>query len=51
MAITIFHRVINNRVIIINNKGNKKEPLDKAVKITGNMKVNKHTLSEVKTYD
>jgi hypothetical protein len=50
MAITIFHRVINNRVIVI-NKGNKKEPINKAVKINGNMRVNKHTLSEVKTYD
>lgn len=49
MAITLFHKVIN-RVTII-NKGENKKPIEKSLKIKGNIKTTRHTISEEKTYD
>lgn len=49
MAITLFHKVVNKVVII--NKDEKKEPINKAVTIKGSVRVNRHTMTEVKTYD
>lgn len=52
MAVTIWHRVINktnNNHIRIVNKGRK--PERRAVKVHGDVKATRHTISEVKNYD
>lgn len=50
MAVTIWHRVINNNNHIrIINKG--KKPERRAMKVRGDVKATKHTISEVKIYD
>ena len=47
MAVTIFHKVINNtRVRIVNKK-----PKEQKIKISGNIKAIKHEINEVKVYD
>lgn len=47
MAVTLFHRIIN-RVKII-NKYSKKEPQQKAVKVSADIKTIKHTITEVRS--
>lgn len=47
MAIVIFHRVIN-RVRIVNKK---KDKVDKVVNVSGNVKLNRHSLKQIKYYD
>ncbi len=48
MAVTIWRRVINNNnhIRIINKK-----PKLRAVKVRGDIKATRHTISEVKNYD
>lgn len=48
MAITIWRRVVNNHIRIV-NKG--KKPERRAVKVRGDVKATRHTISEVKNYD
>ena len=48
MAVTLFHRVIiinNKHIKIINGK---KEPKNKAIKVSADIKTTRHTLTEVK---
>lgn len=51
MAVTLFHKVINNITII--NKGSKDDKSTKIEphKISSKIKLNRHRMSEVKTYD
>ena len=49
MAITIFHRVINNNHIRIIN--NRKKPEKKALKVSADIKTIRHTITEVKEYE
>ena len=50
MAVTIWHRIINNnnRVRIINKES---KPQQRAVKVKGNIRATRHEISEVKNYD
>ena len=51
MAITIFHKVIN-KVTIINRNPNKEEkPKERYKRLNGKLSFNRHTRSEIKTYD
>ena len=51
MAITIFHKVIN-KVTIINRNPNKEEkPKETQKKLNAKLRLNRHTRSEIKTYD
>ena len=50
MAITIFHRVIKNKVRIINNSAKKEEQKTK-IEVKGKVKGLKHTYSVEKQYD
>lgn len=49
MAITIFHKVINNNKIRIINNNN--APQQKYTQVSADIKTTKHTISEIKTYD
>ena len=52
MAVTIFHKVIYNKVTIINKNPNKEEkPKETQKKLNAKLRLNRHTRSEVKTYD
>lgn len=49
MAVTIFHRIINrNRVRIINDKP--KEPETKMIRVSGDIKARRHTITEERNY-
>lgn len=50
MAVTIFHKVINNKVTIV-NKDNKEDKKKEQKTLNAKLRLNKHTRSEVKTYD
>ena len=51
MAVTIYHKVINNNKIVIINKGENKKPVEKSLRIKGNIKTTRHTLTEARNYD
>ena len=46
MAVTIFHRIINNNKIRIINRT--KKPETKAIKISADIRTTKHTITEVR---
>lgn len=46
MAVTIYHKIIN-RVKIVNNTKTK-EPEQKAIKLSADIKTTKHTITEVR---
>lgn len=48
MAVTIFHRVINRVHIVNNNKP--KPPETKMIKVSGDIKARKHTITEERNY-
>lgn len=50
MAVTIFHKVINNKVTIINRNPNKEEK-QKQKRLNAKLRLNRHTRSETKVYD
>lgn len=49
MAVTIFHRVINKVRIVNNNKP--KAPETKMIKVSGDIKAKRHTITEERNYD
>lgn len=50
MAVTIFHKVIN-RVRIVNNNGKPKQPETKMIKVSGDIKAKRHTITEERNYE
>lgn len=51
MAVTLFHKVIYNKVTIINRNENKKDTKIEPHKVSGKIKLNKHRIARVKSYD
>ena len=50
MAVTIFHRVINNnRIKIVNNAEKRTEK--RAIKVSGDVKAIRHEITETHNYD
>ena len=49
MAVTIFHIIINNNITIV-NKGSKDTKIEPH-KVSGKIKLNKHKVAKVKSYD
>lgn len=50
MAVTLFHKVIN-KVTIINRNEMPKETKIEPNKVSGKIKLNKHKISRIKSYD
>ena len=49
MAVTIFHKVINNKIKIVNKKP--KDEVDTTLKVNGKVQLNRHSIKETKVYD
>ncbi|MBO7712019.1 MAG: hypothetical protein J6S85_00910 [Methanobrevibacter sp.] len=52
MAVTLFHKVINNNHIkIINNSPKETKTQKRAIKVSNNIKTTRHTITENRTSD